>query len=74
MPQYYVGHPHFVTLLYVCGISSHTADFLVKERKLEQFAGMKMFGSTLSGSQEDNQAIIFGCPHLSIGCPECKDT
>ena len=31
-PRHYFGCPHFVTLLYVCGTSSHTALFVGKRK------------------------------------------
>ena len=51
---------------------------LVRESDLERFVGMKFFGSFLSqkksGSQEDNQVSILGCPHLFFGRLGREDT
>ena len=43
---------------------------LVRERKLERFVRMKVgqLFHKKSGSQGDNQASSFGCPHATFGC------
>ena len=50
-----------VLLSLPCGTSSHTAVVLVRERYLERFVGMNIFGLILSQKiWKENQASILG--------------
>ena len=47
---------------------SHYATVFIDNRKITGMKFLGQFFHKISGTQEDNQASIFGCLHLFHGC------